>query len=71
MAFATIILIIDILTPKKRLSAVFGVYLGLVAGLVAALAIGLLIDLIADSWGLSSGDTALQYLTLLKFVTLQ
>ena len=69
MAFATIILIIDILTPKKRLSAVFGVYLGLVAGLVAALAIGLLIDLIADSWGLSSGDTALQYLTLLKLAT--
>ena len=69
MAFATIILIIDILTPKKRLSAVFGVYLGLVAGVVAALAIGLLIDLIADSWGLSSGDTALQYLTLLKLAT--
>jgi len=69
MAFAAIILIIDILTPKKRLSAVFGIYLGLVAGLFAALAVGLLIDLIADSWGLSSGDTALQYLTLLKLVT--
>ena len=69
MAFASIILIIDILTPKKRLSAVFGVYLGLVAGLFAALAVGLLIDLIADSWGLSSGDTALQYLTLLKLAT--
>ena len=69
MAFATIILIIDILTPKKRLSAVFGVYLGLVAGLFAALAVGLLIDLIADSWGLSSGDTALQYLTLIKLAT--
>ncbi|MBC8522373.1 PIN/TRAM domain-containing protein [PVC group bacterium] len=69
LAFASIILIIDILTPKKRLSAVFGVYLGLVAGLFAALAVGLLIDLIADSWGLSSGDTALQYLTLLKLAT--
>ena len=69
MAFAGIILIIDILTPKKRLSAVFGIYLGLVAGLFAALAVGLLIDLIADSWGLSSGDTALQYLTLIKLAT--
>lgn len=69
MAFAAIILIIDMITPNKRLSAVFGIYLGLVAGLFAALAVGLLIDLIADSWGLSSGDTALQYLTLLKLAT--
>ncbi len=66
MSFTAIILIIDILTPNKRLSAVLGVYLGLVAGLFAALAVGLLIDLIADSWGISRGDAALQYLTLLK-----
>ncbi|MCH2147340.1 MAG: TRAM domain-containing protein [Phycisphaerales bacterium] len=69
VAFAAIVLIIDILTPNKRLSAVLGVYMGLVAGLFAALAVSLLIDLIGDSWGLKKGDTALQYLTLLKLVT--
>ena len=46
VAFAGIVLIIDILTPNKRLSAVLGVYMGLVAGLFAALAVSLLIDLI-------------------------
>jgi len=68
IAFAAIVLIIDIITPNKRLSAVLGVYLGLVVGLFAALAVGLLIDLIGDSWGLKRGDIALQYLTLLKLV---
>ena len=69
IAFAAIVLIIDIITPNKRLSAVLGVYLGLVVGLFAALAVSLLIDLIGDSWGLSKGDTAYQYLTLLKLVS--
>ena len=68
IAFAVIVLIIDILTPNKRLSAVLGVYLGLVVGLFAALAVSLLIDLIAGSWGLEQESTALQYLTLLKLV---
>ncbi len=69
IAFAAIVLIIDMLTPNKRLSAVLGVYLGLVAGLFAALAVSLLIDLIGDSWGLVKGDPAYQYLNLLKLVS--
>jgi uncharacterized protein YacL len=68
IAFAAIVLILDFLTPNKRLSAVLGVYLGLVVGLFAALAVSLLIDLIGDSWDLKRGDIALQYLTLLKLV---
>ena len=68
IAFTLIVLVIDILTPNKRLSAVLGVYLGLVVGLFAALAVSLLIDLIGDSWGLKRGENALQYLTLLKLV---
>ncbi len=68
IAFASIVLVIDILTPNKRLSAVLGVYLGLVVGLFSALAVSLLIDLIGESWGLKQGETALQYLTLLKLV---
>lgn len=69
IAFAVIILIIDALTPNKRLSAVLGVYLGLVVGLFAALAVSMLIDLIADSWGIQQGEVATQYLTLLKLVS--
>lgn len=68
IAFAVIVLILDFITPNKRLSAVLGVYLGLVVGLFAALAVSLLIDLIGDSWDLQRGDIALQYLTLLKLV---
>ncbi len=66
ISFASIILLVDILTPNKRLSAVLAIYLGLVAGLVAALAVGLLIDVIAESWGLTTGDAVYQYLTVLK-----
>jgi uncharacterized protein YacL len=68
IAFAIIVLVLDYLTPNKRLSAVLGVYLGLVVGLFASLAVSLLIDLIGDSWDLKRGDIALQYLTLLKLV---
>lgn len=65
-ALAAIILLLDILNPRKRLANVFGLYLAIVAGLFAALAVGALIDLIADTWGLDRGDSALKYLTLLK-----
>ena len=65
-ALAAIVLLLDILNPRKRLANVFGLYLAVVAGLFAALAVGALIDLIADAWGLDRGDSALKYLTLLK-----
>ena len=65
-ALAAIVLLLDILNPRKRLANVFGLYLAIVAGLFAALAVGALIDLIADAWGLDRGDSALKYLTLLK-----
>lgn len=65
-ALAAIVLLLDILNPRKRLANVFGLYLAIVAGLFAALAVGALIDLIADAWGLDRGDSALTYLTLLK-----
>ncbi len=51
--FGILVVMIDWLTPNKKLGAVFGVYLGIVAGLVGALAVGALIDLVADSWELT------------------
>ncbi|MCH2133582.1 MAG: TRAM domain-containing protein [Phycisphaerales bacterium] len=66
LALAAIVLLLDIMNPRKGLANVFGLYLAVVAGLFAALAVGALIDLIADAWGLGRGDSALKYLTLLK-----
>jgi len=69
IAVATIIVLLDLKTPRKQLSIVVAIYLAILAGLLAALAIGALIDLIADAWGLPEGDMALKYLTLLKLAT--
>ncbi|MCH2149539.1 MAG: hypothetical protein MK095_08915 [Phycisphaerales bacterium] len=69
IAVATIIVLLDLKTPRKQLSLVVAVYLALLAGLLAAIAIGALIDLIAATWNLPQGDMALKYLTLLKLAT--
>ncbi|MEE3002210.1 MAG: PIN/TRAM domain-containing protein, partial [Planctomycetota bacterium] len=69
IAVATIIVLLDLKTPRKQLSIVVAIYLAILAGLLAAIAIGALIDLIADAWGLPEGDMALKYLTLLKLAT--
>ena len=69
IAVATIIVLLDLKTPRKQLSLVVAVYLALLAGLLAAIAIGALIDLIAATWDLPQGDMALKYLTLLKLAT--
>ncbi|MEY3111711.1 MAG: hypothetical protein RIT23_842, partial [Actinomycetota bacterium] len=44
-----LVLILDALTPNKRITSVAAVYFGLCLGLVAALAFGSLLDTIADS----------------------
>lgn len=63
--FGAVVLVIDAVTPNKKLASVFGIYLGIVAGLAGALAIGALLDLIADSWELTTG-VWLAYLGLAK-----
>jgi uncharacterized protein YacL len=65
-AFGALVVLIDAAIPNKRLSAVFGIYLGLIAGLVGALAIGALLDLVAASWDLSRDRTWTAYLGLVK-----
>ncbi|HMN96672.1 MAG TPA: TRAM domain-containing protein [Phycisphaerales bacterium] len=49
-AIGVIVLVIDAMTPNKRLSTVVGVYVGICFGLIGAVAIGALIDIIADAW---------------------
>ena len=61
------VLLLDFLTPNKRLTSVAGVYLGICAGLVAAVALGALIDTVATAWEISKGPAQL-YLSLTKIV---
>ena len=62
-----VVLLLDLLTPNKRLTSVAGVYLGVCLGLVAAIAFGSLIDTIARAWELSGGPAGL-YLNLTKIL---
>jgi uncharacterized protein YacL len=54
-AVGVIVLLVDALTPNKRLSQMVGIYFGLCAGLLAAIAIGALIDVVAQAWDLKTG----------------
>ncbi len=62
-----IVLVLDAMTPNKRLSSVVGVYLGVCFGLIGAVAIGSLLDVVADAWELGGTRSAL-YLGLAKVV---
>ncbi len=64
-ALGLIVVVIDALTPNKRLASIFGIYLGLCLGLVGAFAIGSLLDSIISAWGLQETTAAL-YLNLAK-----
>ncbi|MHC4414533.1 MAG: TRAM domain-containing protein [Planctomycetota bacterium] len=49
-AVGVIVLVVDAMTPNKRLASVVGVYLGICVGLIGALAIGALLDVVAEAW---------------------
>lgn len=52
--FAAGFLAVDLLTPRKKLSVLAGVLLGLAAGLLATVAASFIIDLVAESWDLTT-----------------
>lgn len=64
-AVGLIVVVIDAMTPNKRLASIFGIYLGICLGLVGAYAIGTLLDSIIEAWGLKDTNAAL-YLNLAK-----
>ncbi len=66
-SIGVIVLLLDAITPNKRLSSVVGVYLGVCFGLIGAVAIGSLLDVVADAWELTSTPSAV-YLGLAKVV---
>ncbi len=41
---------VDLITPKKKISTISGVLVGVLAGMLATLALGWIIDLVIESW---------------------
>lgn len=66
-AVGTIVIVVDAMTPGKRLSSVVGVYLGICFGLIAAVAIGSLIDVVARALEADEGQISI-YLAVSKAV---
>ncbi len=66
-ALGLIVVVIDAMTPNKRLASIFGIYLGLCLGLVGAFALGSLLDFIVDSWELKNTSAEI-YVDLAKMV---
>ena len=64
-AIGFIVVVIDAMTPNKRLASIFGIYLGLCLGLVGAYAIGTILDAIVDAWQLKDTPAAI-YINLAK-----
>lgn len=50
-ALGLIIILIDALTPNKRLAWLVGIFVGTMIGLVGAAAIGFVLDLVVSVWG--------------------
>lgn len=49
-AVAGIVLLIDYLTPKKKISTLFSVLIGVLGAVVASIALGFVIDLLLETW---------------------
>ena len=55
-SIGTIVIVLDAMTPNKRLSSVVGVYLGVCFGLIAAIAVGFLLDVVAQALAGDAGQ---------------
>ena len=64
VAVGIIVIVVDALTPNKRLAWVVAIFVGTMLGLVGAVAVGSIIDLIASAWEMKEGGAV--YLSLAK-----
>ncbi len=64
-AIGLVVVVIDAMTPNKRLASIFAVYLGICLGLVGAFAFGTLLDTIVKAWELDRTNAVL-YVNLAK-----
>lgn len=64
VAVGIIVIVVDALTPNKRLAWVVAIFVGTMLGLVGAVAVGSIIDLVASAWEMKEGGAV--YLSLAK-----
>jgi uncharacterized protein YacL len=59
-AIAAVVIAIDVFTPRKKVSTLFSIFLGLLGAMIASLALGAVIDLVVQSYQITdSGLVAL------------
>ncbi len=59
VALGAVVVLVDVFTPRKKISTLFSVFLGLLGAMVASLAVGVVIDLIGESFDITPSITAL------------
>jgi len=70
IVFATIVLLIDYLTPNKKLTTLFSVFVGLLAAMLATIAIGFIIDLLVKTYDIKAADTLIFSIKVLLGIAL-
>ncbi|MSR34538.1 MAG: PIN/TRAM domain-containing protein [Phycisphaerales bacterium] len=66
-AVGVIVVVIDAMTPNKRIAGVVGIYIGVCFGLIGAVAFGALLDTVINAWEIVDLQTKM-YLNLSKSV---
>ncbi len=66
-AVGVIVVVLDALTPNKRIAGVVGIYIGVCFGLIGAVAFGALLDTVANAWEFNDPTTKI-YLNLGKSI---
>ncbi|MGQ0629130.1 MAG: PIN/TRAM domain-containing protein [Phycisphaerales bacterium] len=67
---AAAVLSIDILTPRKKISNISGVFFGLLAGLLATFALGFVVDLLAQTYDIRTTNLLLVAVKVLLGISL-
>jgi uncharacterized protein YacL len=70
MLMALIVLAVDYFTPKKRVSTLFSVFVGLLGALLATVAVGFVIDVIVKSYDIKAADTLVATIKVLLGISL-
>ena len=66
-AVGLLVVVIDALTPNKRIAGVVGIYIGVCFGLIGAVAFGALLETVVNAWEISDPTTRI-YLNLSKSI---
>ncbi len=67
---ATVVLLVDYLTPNKKLGTLFAVFTGLLAATLATIAIGFIIDLLVTTYDIKAAETLILSIKVLLGIAL-